>query len=121
MRKFQRHSTLFSDRPKYKSIGLARVSVASQSIDSQVLALKGEGCCDEFQEVISTRYKNAQRPHLMEALKALKKNDELVVVKLDRLGRTQLEVISLIHQLQQEGKHVRTLDGLIKITILLMF
>ena len=113
MRKFQRHSTLFSDRPKYKSIGLARVSVASQSIDSQVLALKGEGCCVVFQEVISTRYKNAQRPQLIEALKALQENDELVVAKLDRLGRTQVEVVSLLYQLHQEGKHVRTLDGLI--------
>ena len=113
MRKFQRHSTLFSDRPKYKSIGLARVSVASQSIDDQVFALKGEGCCVVFQEVISTRYKNAQRPQLIEALKALQENDELVVAKLDRLGRTQLEVVSLLYQLHQEGKHVRTLDGLI--------
>ena len=112
-RQFQRHSTLFSDRPKYKSIGLARVSVASQSIDSQVLALKGEGCCVVFQEVISTRYKNAQRPQLLEAIKALQENDELVVAKLDRLGRTQLEVVSLLYQLHQEGKHVRTLDGLI--------
>ena len=113
MRKFQRHSTLFSDRPKYKSIGLARVSVSSQSIDSQVLALKGEGCCVVFQEVISTRYKNAQRPQLIEALKALQENDELVVAKLDRLGRTQVEIVSLLYQLHQEGKHVRTLDGLI--------
>jgi len=113
MRKFQRHSTLFSDRPKYKSIGLARVSVESQAIDSQVLALKEEGCCVVFQEVISTRYKNAQRPQLIEALKALQENDELVVAKLDRLGRTQVEVVSLLYQLHQEGKHVRTLDGLI--------
>ena len=113
MRKFQRHSTLFSDRPKYKSIGLARVSVPSQSIDAQVFALKEEGCCVVFQEFISTRYKNAQRPQLIEALKALQENDELVVAKLDRLGRTQLEVVSLLYQLHQEGKHVRTLDGLI--------
>ena len=113
MRKFQRHSTLFSDRPKYKSIGLARVSVASQSIDSQVFALKKEGCSVVFQEVISTRYKTAQRPQLLEALKALQENDELVVAKLDRLGRTQVEVVSLLYQLHQEGKHVRTLDGLI--------
>ena len=48
----------------------------------------------------------------MAALEALEKDDELVVAKLDRLGLTQLEVVSLIHQLQQEGKHVRTLDGL---------
>ena len=75
--------------------------------------MKGEGCCVVFQEVISTRYKNAQRPQLIEALKALQENDELVVAKLDRLGRTQVEVVSLLYQLNEEGKHVRTLDGLI--------
>ena len=113
MKKFQRNATLFSERPKYKSIGLARVANVSQSLEAQVSALKGEGCCIVFQEVISTRYKNVQRPQLKEAIDALDKDDELVVAKLDRLGRTQLEVVSLLHQLQEEGKHVRTLDGLI--------
>ena len=113
MKKFKRHSTLFSERPRFKSIGLARVSNSSQSLDSQVSALKKEGCRVVFQEVISTRYKNVQRPQLKAALEELDKDDELVVAKLDRLGRTQLEVVSLLHQLQEEGKQVRTLDGLI--------
>tara|TARA_B100000965_G_C19525414_1_gene728539 strand:- start:457 stop:1071 length:615 start_codon:yes stop_codon:yes gene_type:complete len=113
MKKFHRHSTLFSNRKNYKSIGLARVSTASQSLDNQVSALKRDGCCVVFQEVISTRYKNVQRPQLIAALEELDKDDELVLSKLDRLGRTQLEVLSLINQLQQKGKHVRTLDGLI--------
>ncbi len=113
MTKFQRKSALFLRRKKYRSIGLARVSTPSQSLDSQVSALKGEGCSFVFTEVVSTRYKNVQRPELIAALKALAKNDELVVVKLDRLGRTQVEVVSLLHQLQREGKYFRTLDGLI--------
>ena len=113
MKKFQRNSTLFTKRTKYKSIGLARVSTPSQSIDVQVSALKREGCFLIFQEVISTRYKNVQRPQLIAALEALDKDDELVVAKLDRLGRTQMEVVSLLYELQKEGKHVRTLDGLI--------
>ena len=113
MTKFQRKSTLFSRRKKYRSIGLARVSTPSQSLEAQVSALKGEGCSLVFTEVVSTRYKNVQRPELIAALQALAKNDELVVVKLDRLGRTQVEVVSLLHQLQREGKYFRTLDGLI--------
>ncbi len=113
IKKFQRHLTLFSERRKYKSIGLARVSHASQSVDDQVFALQREGCCFVFKEIISTRYKNVQRPQLRAAIAALEKDDELVVAKLDRLGRTQVEVVSLIHQLQKEGKHVRTLDGLL--------
>ena len=33
--------------------------------------------------------------------------------KIDRLDRTQVEVVNPIHDLPQQGIHVRTLDGLI--------
>ena len=36
-----------------------------------------------------------------------------MVSKLDRLGRTQVEVVNRLHQLQEQGIHVRTLDGLV--------
>ena len=113
MKNFQRTKPLFRDKPDYKSIGLARVSTSTQSVDSQVSLLKDAGCCVVFEETISTRYKNSDRPQLQAALAALDENDEIVITKLDRLGRTQVEVVSLLHKLQQEGKHARTLDGLI--------
>lgn len=47
------------------------------------------------------------------ALAALAEGDVLVVAKLDRLCRTQVEVINRLHELQQQGIHVETLDGLI--------
>ena len=37
----------------------------------------------------------------------------MVVSKLDRLGRSQLEVINRLADLQEKGIHIRTLDGLI--------
>ena len=49
----------------------------------------------------------------MAALSALDEGDELVVTKMDRLGRTHVEVVNRIHDLQQQGIHIRTLDGLI--------
>ena len=113
MKNFQRTKPLFRDKPDYKSIGLARVSTSTQSVDSQVSLLKDAGCCVVFEETISTRYKNSDRPQLQAALAALDEGDEIVITKLDRLGRTQVEVVSLLHKLQQEGKHARTLDGLI--------
>ena len=113
MNNFQRTKPLFRDKPDYKSIGLARVSTSTQSVDSQVSLLKDAGCCVVFEETISTRYKNSDRPQLQAALAALDEGDEIVITKLDRLGRTQVEVVSLLHKLQQEGKHARTLDGLI--------
>jgi DNA invertase Pin-like site-specific DNA recombinase len=49
----------------------------------------------------------------MAALEQLAKGDELVVAKLDRLGRTQVEVVNRLHDLQEQGIHIRTLDGLL--------
>ena len=66
-----------------------------------------------IEETISTRYKKSHRLQLKAALAALDKGDEIVLTKLDRLGRKQVEFVSLLHKLQQEGKHARTLDGLI--------
>ena len=36
-----------------------------------------------------------------------------MVSKSDRLGRTQVEVVSRLHSLHEQGVHVRTLDGLV--------
>ena len=98
-----------------KSIGYARTSTARQTggIEAQVLALKEAGCSVVFQEQVSTRVKEKDRPQLQSALSSLEKGDELVVSKLDRLGRTQVEVVSRLHSLQERGIHVRTLDGMV--------
>ena len=96
-----------------RSIGYARVSTSHQSVDAQVSLLKAEGCSVVFHEVVSTRIKEGDRPQLQSALNALVEGDELVVAKLDRLGRDQRSVINRLHDLQERGIHVRTLDGLV--------
>jgi DNA invertase Pin-like site-specific DNA recombinase len=95
------------------TIGYARVSTSSQDLDAQTDALVGAGCSEVFGEKISSRAAEIDREQLQSCLAALKAGDELVVAKLDRLGRTQVEVIARLHQLQSDGIHVRTLDGLI--------
>jgi len=96
-----------------RSIGYARVSTSHQSVDAQVSLLKAEGCSVVFHEVVSTRINEGDRPQLQSALNALVEGDELVVAKLDRLGRDQRSVINRLHDLQERGIHVRTLDGLV--------
>ena len=104
----------FQNMPN-KSIGYARTSTARQTggIEAQVLALKEAGCSVVFQEQVSTRVKEKDRPQFQAALSSLESGDELVVAKLDRLGRTQVEVVSRLHTLQEQGIHVRTLDGMV--------
>jgi len=96
-----------------RSVGYARVSTSQQSVDAQVSLLKAEGCSVVFHEVVSTRIREGDRPQLQSALNALVEGDELVVAKLDRLGRDQRSVINRLHDLQERGIHVRTLDGLV--------
>ena len=96
-----------------RMIGYARCSTASQTTDAQVAELKASGCDRIFHEKVSSRTPEEKRIQLQACLAVLEKGDELVVAKLDRLGRTMVEVINRLDDLQSKGIHVRTLDGLL--------
>jgi DNA invertase Pin-like site-specific DNA recombinase len=95
-----------------RSVGCARCSTTHQNIDAQIAALKATGCAVIFQGTICTRTTEKDRPQLQAALNALAEGDELVVAKLDRLGRDQRSVINRLQDLQDRGIHIRTLDNL---------
>lgn len=96
-----------------RTIGYARVSTTGQSTDAQVADLKQAGCDRIFHEKVSSRTPEEKRIQLQACLAVLEEGDELVVAKLDRLGRTMVEVINRLDDLQSNGIHVRTLDGLL--------
>ena len=96
-----------------RRIGYARVSTYKQNESGQVQALKDAGCELVFHESISTRTPVSDRAQLQAMLAEVSEGDVLVVAKLDRLGRTQVEVINQLHDLQQRGVDVETLDGFI--------
>ena len=96
-----------------RKIGYARCSTTHQSTDSQVDDLKAAGCEEVFFEKISSSTTLDKRHQLRACLSMLREHDQLVVAKLDRLGRSQVEVINRLNALQQQGIHVKTLDGLI--------
>ena len=62
---------------------------------------------------MSSRAPLGKRHKLRACLEILQEGDELVVSKLDRLGRSQVEVINRLADLQEKGIQIRTLDGLI--------
>ena len=66
-----------------------------------------------FAEKVSSRAPLEKRHQLRACLETLQEGDELVISKLDRLGRSQVEVINRLADLQEKGIHIRTLDGLI--------
>ncbi len=73
-------------------IGYGRVSTHDQNPDGQHDALQGVGCDEVFVDKASGKL--ASRPKLDEALRISRAGDQLVVTKLDRLGRS-LEHLSL--------------------------
>lgn len=109
----QQHDATTTPAPRGRLIGLARVSTRHQSLGAQEAELKAAGCDVVHLERVSTRKSEADRPALQACLADLRPGDELVVVKLDRLGRTQAEVIARLASLQEQGIHVRTLDGML--------
>ena len=96
-----------------RTIGYARVSTTSQSTDAQVADLKQAGCDRIFHEKVSSRTPEEKRIQLQACLATLEEGDCLCVSKLDRCGRTMVEVVNRLHDLQSRGIHLRTLDGLL--------
>ena len=93
-------------------IGYARVSTVHQDEASQIKTLKEAGCELIFHEKISTRTADHKREQLQAALSQLAEGDVLVVSKLDRLGRTQVEVINRLDQ-QAETAHKKAVEALL--------
>lgn len=88
-------------------IGYARVSTADQNSDLQHAALKAAGCNPIFTDhgVSGSR---ASRPELDKMLEHLRGGDEVVVWKLDRLGRNTRNLLALIDDLERRGVHFRS-------------
>ena len=92
-------------------IGLARVSTDAQDAQLQRDALTEVGCGRIFEEKVSTRKATTERPGLTAALDYLRDGDTLVVWKLDRLGRSVKEVLTIADDLHAGGVGVKILTG----------
>jgi DNA invertase Pin-like site-specific DNA recombinase len=90
-------------------VGYARVSTTDQSTDTQVDRLKAAGCTIIRTEKASggTREGRDELSSIMDFMRA---GDVLVVVKLDRLGRSTRDVLNLVHELEQRGASLHILE-----------
>lgn len=82
-------------------IGYARVSTKEQHLDMQLEALKAAGCEKIFSEKMTGRQQN--RPELDACLSFLREGDTLVVYKLDRLGRSLKNILTLLEDFKNRG------------------
>lgn len=90
-------------------IGYARVSTVDQDLDTQVAKLKAEGCGIIRAEKVSGASREG-RAELATIIDFLRPGDELVVTRLDRLGRDTRDVLNLVHECEQRGAFLTVLD-----------
>ena len=94
-------------------IGYMRVSKVdwSQSFDLQKDALIKNGVYESNIYEDKASGKNDDRPGLNAALKSLRKDDTLVVWKVDRLGRNLSHLVAIISDLTDRGINLKILSG----------
>ena len=85
-------------------VGYARVSTLDQNLDHQRDALTKAGCERLFEEKKSGKA-GTKRPEFDAALAYLRPTDVLVVWKLDRLGRSLVEMMRTIDSLRTKEVH----------------
>jgi DNA invertase Pin-like site-specific DNA recombinase len=92
-------------------VGYARVSSQEeqQVLDRQVDALRAGGCERIYDDHGSGA--SADRPGLKMCLDYLRRDDVLVVLDLDRLGRRAGELIRLVDELERRGVGFRALNA----------
>lgn len=90
-------------------IGYARVSTTGQDTATQVARLKAEGC-EVIREEKASGASREGRTELDTVLAFLRPGDELVVVRLDRLGRSTRDVLNLVHELDTKGAFLTVLE-----------
>lgn len=89
-------------------LGYARVSTKTQKLDFQIDALKQAGCEKIFTDIISGA--KSERPNLNEMRKHLRSGDTVIVYKLDRLGRSLKDLISIVNHFLENDITLKSLS-----------
>ena len=88
-------------------IGYARVSTQNQELRLQMDALQHAGAEKIFQDILSGKSK--EREGLKQTLETLTEGDTLVIWKLDRLGRSLTDLISIVNELNIKKINLKSL------------
>jgi DNA invertase Pin-like site-specific DNA recombinase len=90
-------------------VGYARVSTTDQDLSAQVERLKEAGCeIIRSEKVTGTTRKG--RSELASVLEFLRRGDELVVTRIDRLARSIGDLQDIVRELKRKGAFLRAAD-----------
>jgi DNA invertase Pin-like site-specific DNA recombinase len=88
-------------------LGYARVSTTDQDLHLQRERLKEAGCEKLFEEKISGARK--KRPELEKLLGDLRRDDVLIVTRLDRLARSTSELLRIAEAIEEKSAGLQSL------------
>ena len=89
-------------------LGYARVSTTDQTLDPQLDLLRGDGCEKFFTDVVTGM--SEERVGLSALLREARKGDVIVVMKLDRLGRSLKHLIDVMGELEKRGVGLKSVS-----------
>ncbi|MGI9587024.1 recombinase family protein [Dietzia maris] len=98
-----------------RNLGYTRVSTASQDAQLQLDALVEAGVQkrDVFSDVTSGSRTAIERPGMKRLLDYVETGDTVVVWRIDRLGRSLIDVLNTVNLLRDKGVKIRSLsDGI---------
>ncbi len=98
-----------------RHLGYTRVSTASQDPQLQLDALAAAGVerRDVFADVTSGSKAGADRPGMKKLLAYVEPGDTVVVWRVDRLGRSLIDVLNTVNLLHDRGVQLRSVsDGI---------
>jgi len=98
-----------------RHLGYTRVSTASQDAQLQLDALVDSGVQkrDVFADVTSGSRAAIERPGMKRLLDYVEPGDTVVVWRIDRLGRSLIDVLNTVNLLRDKGVKIRSLsDGI---------
>lgn len=96
-------------------LGYTRVSTVGQDARLQLDALRGAGVesRDVFSDVTSGSRTAVQRPGMKRLLEYAEPGDTVVVWRIDRLGRSLMDVLNTVNLLREHGVKIRSVsDGI---------
>jgi len=90
-------------------VGYARVSTTDQDLSTQVERLKAAGC-DIIRSEKVTGTTRQGRAELASVIEFMRRGDELVVTRLDRLARSIGDLQDIVRELKRKGAFLRAAD-----------
>ncbi len=96
-----------------RTFAYVRVSTAGQTTENQVKEIEAAGFKVDSRRVVAETVSGSsaieQRPGFMKLIDRLENDDVLIVTKMDRLGRSAIDVVATVNRLAAMGVRVHCL------------